>query len=307
MAGVCTAPDEPDFSTGLSRASRDTPRVAALQRAWHPAAMTPSLPHEPRSRQQIAAAIDLVREVLGDAVLAAYLYGSAIAGGLRPMSDLDILVVSDRALTGDEQRTLVGRLLPLSGCDAAGGPARSLEVSILSRPALVPWRYPPSIAFQYGDWLRAAFERGELPAWPHLDPDVTVLVETAHRAAVPLVGPPLAALLPPVPRADLVRALHDTVPVLMPGIDEGDDIRNGLLTLARVWSTLETGAILPKDKAADWALARLPEEHRDVLAHARAVYLGDAREDWAALMPRLRPHVDHVAARIRGLAPKQTL
>jgi streptomycin 3"-adenylyltransferase len=88
----------------------------------------------------------------------------------------------------------------------------------------------------------------------------------------------------------------------MPGIEEGDDTRNGLLTLARIWTTLATGEIRPKDEAADWALARLPEEHRPVLAHARSAYLGEEPEDWRQLAPRLRPHVDHVVQRIRTLA-----
>jgi hypothetical protein len=185
-----------------------------------------------------------------------------------------------------------------------GGPARSIELTIVARPALVPWRFPPSIELQYGDWKRADFERGALPEWPHEDPDLAVLVEIARRASIPLFGSPVAAVLEPVPRADLVRAMADAVPVLMPGIEEGDDIRNGLLTLARIWMTLATGEIRPKDEAAAWALRQLPEAHRSVLAHARGAYLGEEPEDWRALSPRLRPHVDHVVERIRKLTAR---
>jgi streptomycin 3"-adenylyltransferase len=263
--------------------------------------MTPPLAREPRSRQQIAAATDIIRDVLGDAALAAYLYGSAVAGCLRPNSDLDILVVSGRFLTGGERAAIIQRLLPISGRRAAGGPARPIELTIVALPALTPWRYPPSVELQYGDWMRAGLERGELPAWPHPDPDVAILVETARGAAVPLLGPPVAAILEPVPRADLVQAMLDSIPVLMPGIEEGDDTRNGLLTLARIWTTLATGEIRAKDEAANWALAHLPEEHRPVLAHARAAYLGEEPEEWRALAPRVRPHVDHVVQRIRTL------
>ena len=203
--------------------------------------MTPSLAHEPRSQAQIAATTDIVRDVLGAAALAAYLYGSAVAGGLRPASDLDMLVVSDRSLTGNERAAIVERLLPISGRGAVGGPARPIELTIVARPALTPWRYPPSLELQYGDWMRAELERGELPTWPRPDPDVAVLIETARRVAVPLIGPPVAAVLGSVPRADLVRAMVDSIPVLMPGIEEGTDIRNGLLTLARIWATLANG------------------------------------------------------------------
>src|SRR5262245_59933360 len=42
------------------------------------AAMTPSLAHGPWSRGQVAATTDIVCDVLGPAVLGAYLYGSAV-------------------------------------------------------------------------------------------------------------------------------------------------------------------------------------------------------------------------------------
>lgn len=269
-------------------------------------AMTPSLAHEPRSREQIVAVTKIARDVLGDDAVAAYLYGSAVAGGLRPNSDLDILAVSDRSLTGDERSAITQRLLPISGSTAIGGPARSIELTILARAALTPWRYPASIELQYGDWMRAELERGDVREWPRPDPDVAILIETVRRRALPLFGPPAAAVIYPVPHSDFVRAMLDMVPILMPGIEEGDDRRNGLLTLARIWTTLATDEICPKDQAANWALPRLPEEHRQVLAHARAAYLGEEQENWADFAPQVRPHVDHVVARIRALAAEMS-
>lgn len=150
--------------------------------------------------------------------------------------------------------------------------------------------------------MRTKFEQGELPEWPVPDPDMAIVIETARRAAVPLFGPPVAAVLEPLRRVDLVRAMLGSIPVLMPGIEEGDDRRNGLLTLARIWTTLETDEIRPKDEAANWALARLPAEHRAVLAHARAAYLGEEAEDWRELVSRVRPHVDYVIERIQSVA-----
>jgi predicted nucleotidyltransferase len=234
--------------------------------------------------------------------VAAYLFGSAVAGGLRPDSDLDILVVSARSLTGDERTSIIQRLLPISGRNAIGGTGRSIELTVVARPTLTPWRPPATIELQYGDWMRAEFERGDAPAWPRADPDAVILIETARRASVPLLGPPAAAILETAPHADLCRAMMDLIPILMPGIEEGDDRRNGLLTLARIWTTLATGEIRPKDNAANWVLTQLPEEHRPVLAHARAAYLGEESENWSDLEPRVRPHVDHVVSQIRTSA-----
>ncbi|WP_280427852.1 aminoglycoside adenylyltransferase domain-containing protein [Nocardia brasiliensis] len=51
--------------------------------------------------------------------------------------------------------------------------------------------------------------------------------------------------------------------------------------------TVATGVIAAKDKAAEWVVDRVAPEHRPVLAHARAVYLGAAEENWAGQAAQL--------------------
>jgi streptomycin 3"-adenylyltransferase len=92
----------------------------------------------------------------------------------------------------------------------------------------------------------------------------------------------------------------DGIPGLLSDLD-GDE-RNIVLTFARIWTTLATGVIRSKDAAADWALPLLPPEHRAVLVHARSIYLGDAPEEWGDLLPRVRPHVDHVIGAIERVS-----
>jgi streptomycin 3"-adenylyltransferase len=104
----------------------------------------------------------------------------------------------------------------------------------------------------------------------------------------------------PVPASDLTHAM-------LAGLDalRGDlysDTRNVLLTFARMRSTLATGVICSKEAAADWVLAWLPEEHRPVLARARAIYLGQHPEGWDDLKDRLGAHVEYIVAEIRRLA-----
>ena len=50
------------------------------------------------------AVVRVVEEVLGRAPVAAILSGSAVAGGLRPLSDVDVVVVTDAAPDGDARR-----------------------------------------------------------------------------------------------------------------------------------------------------------------------------------------------------------
>lgn len=260
------------------------------------------------ARSQLVDVVDLVRDVLGGDALAAYLYGSAVLGGLKPRSDLDVLVVSRRPTSGDDKHRLIDRLLAIS---RGGNPltgARHVELTILVQSHVLPWRYPPRFDFQYGDWLRSEFEGGDITPWPAVNPDVAVLITILHGASEPLFGPPSAEVLDPVPRADLVRATLDSIDNLVDEI--GSDTRNVVLTLVRAWTTLETGVIRSKEGAADWALPRVPEPYGPVLARARAVYLGDEAERWDDLQDRVGPFTEHVVGEIRrasraveGVAP----
>jgi len=119
----------------------------------------------------------------------------------------------------------------------------------------------------------------------------------------PLFGRAAAEVFDPVPAADLDRALLDVIPGLLADLES--DTGNVILTFARIWTTLATGEIRPKDVAADWVLERLPEEHRAVLARARAIYLGEEPERWDDLTPRVRSHADFVVRAARSEGPRK--
>jgi predicted nucleotidyltransferase len=247
-------------------------------------------------REQLDRVVALVRDVLGTDVVGAYLFGSAVLGGLRPDSDLDVLVVSKRRTTREEKQHLIDRLLAISGTRTPQGRLRRIELTIVVEREIKPWRYPPSMDFQYGDWLRGEFEHGNLEPWPSTNPDVAALITMVLLADTPVIGPPPRDVFAPVPRDDLVRAISGGIDELVGDLDT--DTRNVILTLARIWTTVATGVIRSKDAAADWALARLPAEHRAVLVRARAIYLGEAEDSWEDLQPRLRPYVAYVVAQI---------
>ncbi len=207
-----------------------------------------------------------------------------------------MLVVSRRRTTLEERRALVDRLLVISGRWDQPGAPRPIELTIVVQSDVRPWRYPPRAEFQYGEWMRADFERGDLPASSVGNPDLAPLIAMALAGNRSLFGPPPADVLDPVPRDDLIRAITAGIPGLLNDLEP--DTANVVLTLARIWTTAATGALRSKDAAADWVLPRLPEEHRAVLARARAVYLGEAQDRWDDLQARLRPHVDFVAHEI---------
>lgn len=189
-------------------------------------------------------------------VLGLYLFGSSVAGGLRPSSDIDLLIVTERSLSLDERKCLVAFLLQFSGRRATIEPGRPLEVTSVVLSDVVPWTYPPVCDFLYGEWLRTQFVEGRVPE-PQVNPDLAVLLTTLQQHAEVLRGPDPTSLLRPVPLADLRRSARDSlVPLLSDLI--GDE-RNVLLTLARMLVTLDTGDIVPKDEAVRWILLGLHE------------------------------------------------
>ncbi|MEU9352577.1 aminoglycoside adenylyltransferase family protein [Streptomyces griseoloalbus] len=247
---------------------------------------------------QMREIVRLVGGVLGPDVIGSCLHGSSVLGGLRPASDLDVLVVSRRRMDEQQRRTLLGGLLLISG---SRDEVRPVELTVVVQSEVRPWRYPPTGDFLYGEWLRAEYEAGQVPR-PEPMPDLALLITMARAGNRPLTGPRPAQLLDPVPHADLVRASVAGIPGLLADLD--GDTRNVLLTLARTWTTLATGRIRSKDAAADWALARLPPQHRPALEHARRLYLDFhyGEESWSdALRARVRPLVDRVLAEIDRL------
>lgn len=259
-------------------------------------------PGSPEPRQDLGAeVVALVRGVLGEAVIGAYLHGSAVLGGMRPTSDVDVLIVIQRPMSTDERAAIVKGLLEISGRRARRGPARPVELTMVVQSDVRPWEYPPTVEFQYGEWLRDAAEAGILPARA-ASPDLAPLIMMTLAGDHPLFGPPPAEVLDPVPIDDFRRALLAGIPGLLADLET--DTRNVLLTLARIWSTLATGQIRTKDGAADWALPQLPKTQRLALARARDMYLEGFDDDavgWAELAADVRGGAGAIVGAIAAL------
>ena len=246
---------------------------------------------------KLAAVQSLLRDILGDDALGAYLHGSAVLGQLRPRSDTDVLVVARRRIKDVERAEITRRVMAISGRRATAGPTRSVELTIVVADEVKPWRYPPRCDLQYGEWLRAGYERGDTAAAEEHAPDLAPLLTMVLQGNRALFGPPPAELLDPVPPADLRHAIVTGIPGLVADLDS--DTANVLLTFARIWTTLATGAIRAKDQAADWVLERLPAADRAPMERARDVYLGTATDRWDDLMPDVHRLTDGILARIR--------
>lgn len=254
----------------------------------------------PVPTDQVTAVLKVVQDTLGRAIAGVYLYGSAVAGALRPASDLDLLVVTRRQTSEVERGLLVERLTPISSLGNRPGAWRPVELTIVVDSDVRPWRYPPRMEFQYGEWMRRELDAGIVPG-PRVNPDLAVLLSMVIATSQPLVGPPATDLLASVAPADLRRAMRAGIPDLL--ADLPTDTTNVLLTLARIWMTLETSGFSSKDAAADWAVSRMPPERRSSLEHARDVHRGDAPEQWHGRGARVTEDTGHLVRQIESLVP----
>jgi aminoglycoside 9-adenylyltransferase len=107
-----------------------------------------------------------------------------------------------------------------------------------------------------------------------------------------MLGPTALELLDPVPSEDLSIAIAESIPHLLENLK--GDVRNVLLTLSRMWMTVSTGEIAPKDVAADWALKRLPQPHWKLLDLGRRTYLGEINDDWISREKEVIALIDYL-------------
>lgn len=238
-------------------------------------------------KKQITQCVSLLKKVLGQDLLGVYLYGSLIVGGLQKYSDIDMFVVSNRSTTYEEKAKLVANILQISGIYQKSSKP-PIEMMIVVQSEINPWHYPPKFDFQYGDWLRAEFESGNIEPWPTKEmPDLALLITQILLANRILLGPCPDQLLCSIPYSDFLTATKKALGTLM--ADLRSDTRNVLLTYARIWSTLETDAIRSKPDAAVWAINRLPEEYKAVMRRACAICIGEENEYWDDIQILIQP------------------
>jgi len=256
--------------------------------------MSVYLSHE--AKQQINQCLSLLQNILGQDLLGVYLYGSSVVGGLQKYSDIDLFVVLGRATTPEEKTQLVTNLLHISGIYQKSSKL-PIEMTLVMKSEVNPWRYPPRFDFQYGDWLRPEFESGNINPWPTKEmPDLALLITQVLLASKTLWGLEPHQLLCTIPYRDFITAMVQGLEELKVNLNV--DTCNVLLTYARVWRTAETDTIYAKPAAADWVINRLPTEYQAVMKRAKAICVGEESEYWEDVKTLVKPCADFIVSKI---------
>jgi predicted nucleotidyltransferase len=252
----------------------------------------------PREAELVA---DRLEQLLGDDLVGVYLHGSAVLGCFGSLSDVDVIAVAAQPLVHEKKRALLTVLLDLSG------PQRSVELDVVLVSTFREWRHPAPFEFHYSESLRGRFESGELEPWEsRTNRDLAAHVVVTREDGVALVGPPPAEVFPRIPNEDFRDALLYDVEWWRAHVGElatiPGGVRNAVLSLARIWATVATGATHSKATGFDWALARLPAELRPVLEHGRNLYVGvEDQERWQELP--VAAYIAAVADEIEAVTP----
>lgn len=246
--------------------------------------------------EQVAQACAVIQHGLSK-LQAIHLYGSALDGGLKPSSDIDLLVTVGVSPDENTRKRLLLDLLNVSAPPGRHKTLRALEVTVVSYGEVVPWRHPARRELQFGEWLREDLLSGRFEP-PILDHDLAVLFTKIRQHSLSLMGAEAAVLFDPVPKRDFLEALSETLSLWVSPKDWAGDERNVLLTLARIWYSASTGQIAPKDVAATWLLERVPSEHQNILREAREAYLGHCQDRLSSRAEQVKAFIDFAKASI---------
>lgn len=231
-----------------------------------------------QNEDQINQCLQLMQKVFGKDLLGMYLYGSAVTGGLKAYSDLDLFVISKRETSDEEKKLLSSELLDISGVYKKSE-KRPIELLIVVESQVNPWRYPPQFDFMYGEWLRVDFSGGNYKPWESKEMgDLAVLISQLLTSYKILFGSEPKDFLVKPHEKDVLKAMKEYLGELSQNIK--DDTRNVLLTAARILVYFAIKEFYSKPDAADWVIKKLPTEHQASLQKAKAVCLGESDDLW---------------------------
>lgn len=204
-----------------------------------------------------------VRATLGDELVGAYAYGSAIVGDFDPeRSDLDVCVVTRSMVDALPIAAFEGLIARLAGREPEW--AHRLDVVFAGTETLASFRAGGALAWISHDepLQRSNDADGWLQTW--------YLIRTAD---VTLAGPPIAMLIPPIEDAAFVAAIAtDTDRVQSGATAKAFDglLAYVFLTHARVLAALDGAGIVSKLRAARRLVATHPQLAPTIAAALRA-------------------------------------
>lgn len=230
--------------------------------------------------------------ILGENLVGIYVHGSIAFGCFNwNKSDIDFMVVVDKALTLAEKEALIRVLLELDAGECACGardaedsvgyscgacPPKGLEMSVVQAKVCRPFVYPTPYELHFSNSHKEQYRAdicGYCKKQQGVDPDLAAHFTVIHDCGIVLAGKPISEVFEPVP----VEAYLDSIKNDISGA-ETEILENPvyiILNLCRVLAYIRERKVLSKAQGGDWGCENLPEKYREIVAAARSYYSGN--------------------------------
>ncbi|MEB7421259.1 DUF4111 domain-containing protein [Staphylococcus arlettae] len=214
-------------------------------------------------------------------LLAVFLYGSYVNGGLKNDSDIDFLVIINRDMSKEEKETLISKIMPISKKIGEDTSLRYVELTVINYFENILWSYPPIEEFIYGEWLREDYLNGIIPE-KRCNIDLTILLYQVRTHSISIYENNfIENTIPEIPFTDLQKAIKDSSKEIIRNY-YGDET-NVILTLCRMILTYTTGSFYPKDLAGNLLIEKLPIEESNLISIAIDNYKNGNDVNWELL------------------------
>ena len=212
----------------------------------------------------------LCQEVLAEALTGVYLHGSLAMGCFNPVtSDVDLIVVSERAMSREQKRCLMERLIGLNG----RAPAKGIEMSVVLRSFCDPFVYPTPFELHFSP-MRLPLYRADPDAYLQqmqgVDPDLAAHFTMIRQRGVTLYGAPAPDVFGPVDAACYADSIWLDVQNAQEDVCEHPVYT--VLNLCRVLAFLQERLYLSKREGGEWGLRHLRAPHDALVAQALRCY-----------------------------------
>ena len=229
-------------------------------------------------------------EILRENLAGIYLHGSAAMGCFQPQkSDLDFIVVVSEPPADTVKREYMDMVLALD----AEGPAKGIEMSVVTREACNPFVYPTPFVLHYSRMHREWYLRDPeeyIRKMNGTDKDLAAHFTVILNRGRCLFGLPANEVFGPVPEYAYVDSIWEDVS----GAKEEITVQPMYLTLnlARVLAYLKEKIVLSKQEGGNWGLQKLPGKYGPLIRAALheygggtgSVYDPELAEDYAGYM-----------------------
>lgn len=222
-------------------------------------------------KEQIRNVTNTWLKCIGESVIGIYLHGSiALNYFVKGVSDIDILIISDRRLSRDE-RLLISKNIIETDCKPS-----HLEMSAVWINDLNPWKYPTPCQYHYSDsWtehyknmLNGNIKESFIVDEDFCDPDIASYVHLINQSGICIYGKPIKDVFPAIPEKDFWNSLSINITEYDFRAYNPRYFSSNILILGRILSYKKEKRILSKYEGGLWTRDYVPERFRYIIDNA---------------------------------------